>query len=470
MARSRATFVAPPRPHQPGSGRRVAVITADELEAAFADRGSRFAVGPIAAVGLLVATDAFAITAAIARFGLVTPNTAILVVLALWALALGDHYRLRLHLSVLDDMASIAGRVVVAVSLGAAYRELVSGHDVFTVDRLWVLVGSIIFVLAGRTAAYGVLRTLRYAGLLRRSTLVIGSTETTQEMSQAMADHPSAGLTPVADLQFPVAPGTLERINADVAVIEVNDSSHHEVTQLIRDAGRNGPELYLLPTALVRYPALIPGADQLAATPLIPIKPVANRSWQWRFKRIIDVVLAAMLIPVAAPIAGLCAMILRLQDGPGVLFRQERVGLGGRRFTMFKLRTIPVRQLETDNTWSVGPDRISRFGRFCRMTSIDELPQLWNVLRGDMSLVGPRPERPHFVSEFSKSIPDYENRHRVPAGLTGLAQIHGLRGDTSISLRSKADNSYIDNWSLFQDLKIMCRTVAAMIRPGGRGS
>jgi lipopolysaccharide/colanic/teichoic acid biosynthesis glycosyltransferase len=104
------------------------------------------------------------------------------------------------------------------------------------------------------------------------------------------------------------------------------------------------------------------------------------------------------------------------------------------------------------------------------MTSIDELPQLWNVLRGDMSLVGPRPERPHFVSEFSKSIPDYENRHRVPAGLTGLAQIHGLRGDTSISLRAKADNSYIDNWSLFQDLKIMCRTIAAMIRPGGRGS
>lgn len=137
---------------------------------------------------------------------------------------------------------------------------------------------------------------------------------------------------------------------------------------------------------------------------------------------------------------------------------------------MFKLRTIPVKQVEPDETWSIGPEEISTFGRFCRVTSIDELPQLWNVLRGDMSLVGPRPERPHFVSEFSKSIPDYENRHRVPVGLTGLSQIHGLRGDTSISLRSRCDNSYIDNWSLFQDLKIMCRTIAAMVRPGGRGS
>ncbi len=422
------------------------------------------------AIALLIATDAFAVTAAIARFGLVTPNTAILVVLALWSIAVGDHYRLRMHLSVLDDMVSIAGRVVVAVSLGAAYRELVSGHDVFTVDRLWVLVGSVVFVLVGRTIAYAVLRGLRIGGWFRRPTVLIGSAETTKNVGEAIAANHTSGLKAIAELDFPVSQATLDRFDADLLIIELTDSSDQDVTRLIRHAGRTGPEIYLLPTALVRYPAVIPGADQLASMPLIPIRPAANQSMRWHLKRVIDVVLAALLILGLAPIIALCALVLRLEGGPGVLFRQERVGLGGRRFTMFKLRTISAEQVEADRTWNVGAERISPFARFCRAASLDELPQLWNVLRGDMSLVGPRPERPHFVTQFSESIPDYENRHRVPVGLTGLAQVHGMRGDTSISLRSRFDNSYIDNWSLFQDVKILCRTVLSIIGPRGRGS
>ena len=438
-------------------------------------RSTRPRPGHIIAALLLVATDAIAVTGAIARFGLVTTNTAILVVLAIWFIAVGDHYRgggVRIHLSLLDDMVSLAGRVVVAVSLGAAYRELVSGHDVFTVDRLWVLVGSVVFVLIGRTLAYGVLRSIRLLGWIDTRTVLVGSAATTAEVGEAITANPASGLRTIAEFDFPISPAELATLHteADLVIVEVNDSSDLEVTNLIRQAPRTGAEIYLLPTALARYPGVIPGADQLASMPLIPIRPAANRSLRWRLKRVIDVVLAAVLLLVLSPVMGLVAAVLRLEGGPGVLFRQERVGLGGRRFTMYKLRTIVAESSVADRTWNVEADRIRPFARFCRATSVDELPQLWNVLKGDMSLVGPRPERPHFVKQFSESIPDYENRHRVPVGLTGLAQVHGMRGDTSISLRSRFDNSYIDNWSLFQDVKIMCRTVVSLVSGRGRGS
>ncbi len=235
-------------------------------------------LAPRLAIALLVIVDGVAIAAAIARFGLVTRNTVILVGLALWSLALGQHYRLKLHLSVLDDMMAIAGRVVVAVSLGAAYRELVSGHDVFTVDRLWVLVGAVAFVLLGRTMAYLALRVLRYSGFLRRRTLVIGSTETANEINQAIASHPSCGLTPVdGPPHTPTSVSAGDLAGADVAIIEVTDSSDQDVARLIRRQPRSGPELYLLPTALMRYPAMIPAAEQLASLPLLPIRSAANR-------------------------------------------------------------------------------------------------------------------------------------------------------------------------------------------------
>ncbi|MGI9595869.1 MAG: exopolysaccharide biosynthesis polyprenyl glycosylphosphotransferase [Acidimicrobiales bacterium] len=432
---------------------------------------ARHTAGALAAVALLVAVDATAMTAAIARFGKVTPNTFILVALAVWFIAMKDHYRPRLQLSVLDDLPSIAGRVVVAVSLGAAYRELVSGHDVFTVDRLWVLVGAVVFVLIGRSGAYLVLRLARLAGLLRRRTIVIGSDETAREVNEAILANPTCGLTPVAEpVQFPVSRAWIEQLDVDVVIAEVTDSTDAAVADLVRDHSRSGPEIYLLPAILTRYPAVVPGADQLASLPLLPLRQPVNRSLRWKLKRVIDVILAVALIVVLAPVMALCALILRIEGGSGVLFRQERVGLGGRRFTMLKLRTIVAEQSEADEVWNVRPEEISAFARFCRATSLDELPQLWNVIRGDMSLVGPRPERPHFVDQFSESIPEYESRHRVPAGLTGLAQVHGLRGDTSIRLRARFDNNYIDNWSLFQDIKIIARTVSSMMTRRGRGS
>lgn len=186
-------------------------------------------------------------------------------------------------------------------------------------------------------------------------------------------------------------------------------------------------------------------------------------------KRGLDIGGAATLLLLAAPLLLGCALAVRLADGPGVLFRQQRIGQDGRPFVILKFRSLrPSDDAEAATRWNVAGDhRMSRVGSLLRRTSLDELPQLWNVLRGDMSLVGPRPERPHFVAEFSRSHPGYARRHRMPAGLTGLAQVSGLRGDTSIEERARFDNHYIDTWSLWQDVSIMLRTSVGCFRCGG---
>jgi lipopolysaccharide/colanic/teichoic acid biosynthesis glycosyltransferase len=145
------------------------------------------------------------------------------------------------------------------------------------------------------------------------------------------------------------------------------------------------------------------------------------------------------------------------------------VGLDGRRFTIYKFRSLkPADEDESSQLWTIGGDpRMGPVGRWLRLLSLDELPQLWNVVRGDMSLVGPRPERPLFVDEFTNRFPRYVARHRVPVGLTGWAQINGLRGDTDIADRASFDNYYIENWSMWADVKIMLRTIGQLL--GGRG-
>lgn len=199
------------------------------------------------------------------------------------------------------------------------------------------------------------------------------------------------------------------------------------------------------------------------------VEPPAARRRGTVAKRLLDVAIAVPVLLAISPVLLICALVVRFGDGPGVLFRQERIGQNGRPFTLLKFRTLrPADDHEAATRWNIANDlRMSPVGGFLRRTSLDELPQLWNVLRGDMSLVGPRPERPFFVANFSKTHPGYAARHRMPVGITGLAQVHGLRGDTSIEDRSRFDNHYIDHWSLWQDVCILLRTAASLVRPAG---
>ncbi len=182
-------------------------------------------------------------------------------------------------------------------------------------------------------------------------------------------------------------------------------------------------------------------------------------------KRTLDIAGALVGLLLVLPILLIAAIAVRVEGGPGVIFRQTRVGHHGRHFTLYKLRSLKPETGEGDVKWNIDHDsRLGRVGKFIRATAIDELPQLLNVLVGDMSLVGPRPERPHFVNEFSATIPGYAARHRVPVGLTGLAVVKGLRGDTSIADRAAVDNDYADNWSVAMDLAIIVRTALYLIK------
>jgi exopolysaccharide biosynthesis polyprenyl glycosylphosphotransferase len=206
--------------------------------------------------------------------------------------------------------------------------------------------------------------------------------------------------------------------------------------------------------------------ELVGGVPLVRLRPPAIRRFSWRVKRLLDVVVAGTVLVLMLPVYAVCALAVRLETGrDGVIFRQQRVGREGSTFDILKFRSLtPSSDLESRARWNVADDaRIGPVGRLIRATSLDELPQLVNVLRGEMSLVGPRPERPYFVESFGRRHRNYLHRLRVPAGITGWAQIHGLRGDTSIDDRAAYDNYYIENWSLGLDVSIMVRTLGTLV-------
>jgi Undecaprenyl-phosphate glucose phosphotransferase len=183
--------------------------------------------------------------------------------------------------------------------------------------------------------------------------------------------------------------------------------------------------------------------------------------WNALLKRTVDITVGGIALLVFAPLMALIAVAIKLTSAGPVFYRQERMGLDGKRFQMLKFRTMmPDAERLTGPIWAADDDpRVTRLGRLLRRTSLDELPQLINVLRGEMSLVGPRPERPPLIEEFRKSMPNYMLRHKVKAGMTGWAQVNGWRGNTDLKTRIAHDLEYIENWSLWRDLKILSATL-----------
>jgi exopolysaccharide biosynthesis polyprenyl glycosylphosphotransferase len=212
--------------------------------------------------------------------------------------------------------------------------------------------------------------------------------------------------------------------------------------------------------------------DHIGGLPVLSLHPTDPRSWQFAVKHAVDRAFSLAALVVLAPLMALIALGVRLSSPGPVLFRQRRVGRDGRAFDLLKFRTMvepsAAEQFEPPEGCAPGGvegvDRRTRFGRWLRGASLDELPQFINVLRGEMSVVGPRPERPEYANRFAQEVNRYENRHRVKSGITGWAQVHGLRGQTSIDDRVEWDNYYIQNWSLRLDLRILALTVAEILR------
>jgi exopolysaccharide biosynthesis polyprenyl glycosylphosphotransferase len=285
----------------------------------------------------------------------------------------------------------------------------------------------------------------------------------------------------------------MERVMAehDVrhVVITFSTAPHHVLLGLVRRCRELGVDVSVVPRLFEVEGARVSVA-RLGALPLITTHFVNPKGWQFKIKYGVERVAAAFALLVTSPLIGAAMVTVRLTMGSPVIFRQKRIGSDGREFEMLKLRTMkgsPEEDGEADIDWAAEQlagngngkqaghlrvvngadsvdDRRTRLGRLLRHFSLDELPQLWNILRGEMSLVGPRPERVSYVQRFESSVHRYGERHRVKSGITGWAQVNGLRGRTSLSDRVEWDNYYIENWSPWLDIKIILMTVACVLR------
>jgi exopolysaccharide biosynthesis polyprenyl glycosylphosphotransferase len=351
---------------------------------------------------------------------------------------------------------------------------------------LWGATATGVALILFRAAGYAAIRRLRARGLVAHRTVIIGAGRVGLQVADVLHAHPEYGLRPIGFLDadpsdmgalrmLPVlgGPGQLPRMLesgvVNTVVVAFSSMKESEMVSLIRTCDRFSSELFVVPR-LFELHQVDSSMDTAWGFPLVRLRRATYRSHAWRVKRVIDVLASGLALLITAPVLLLIALAVRIDGGPGVLFGQERVGVDGHYFRVLKFCSLrPCTATESQTRWTIADDpRLTRVGRFLRATSLDELPQLWNILRGDMSLVGPRPERPHFVDEFRSRYPSYEARHRVPSGLTGWAQVHGLRGDTSIAERARFDNYYIENWSLWLDVKIILRTFSAVFRGAGR--
>ncbi|HET7356774.1 MAG TPA: sugar transferase [Nocardioidaceae bacterium] len=387
-------------------------------------------------------------------------------------------YRPRIGLSLLDDLPVLAIGPVIGIGPALVLtRGWTAVHAGLALGTALILVAG---MTVGRGLGYAVIRSLRARGRIMHRTLMVGAGAPASALIQRIQEHPESGLRLVGTVadRVPRGPSPLPLLGtprelADVVrrawvsdvIIGYGGTSSVDLLDVIRACDTVDTGIYVVP----RLFELDQGRrdDHIFGLPLVRVRGPAHRMFTWRLKRAFDVVVAGLGLLVAVPLFVAVALAVRLELGPGVLFRQVRVGAGGRTFWLLKFRSLPEAPPQPDQEWAVAPEGLGPVGRFIRRYSLDEMPQLLNVLRGDMSLVGPRPERPEYVERFSSTMPWYRHRHRVPSGLTGLAAVNGLRGDTSIEDRARFDNWYIDNWSLWLDAKIMVRTVWSVLTGAG---
>jgi exopolysaccharide biosynthesis polyprenyl glycosylphosphotransferase len=432
-------------------------------------------------VGLLVA-DLAAFAAAMVLTSRPSVHVLGLLVMILALYQTAGLYRPRLNLSVLDDAPAIVGR---ALAAGAAALVLgVLDDGIAGTARLETCAVFGVLSLGTRAIAYSGIRFARRRRHLRQRTLLLGAGTVAGRLAETLFEHPEYGLDPVGMLDDDPLLGDDERLlpilggsddlcrvvteqSVNVVIVTYGSLRDPLMVPLLRTCDRLVCEIYFVPR-LYEVHTVTHETEVLWGMPLVRMRRAPFRSRTWMAKRISDVVMTSLVLALLAPVLLLCAAACRWETG-SVLFRQTRIGLEGRPFTLLKFCSLQPSESEATTRWNIGGDeRVGPVGRLIRRLSLDELPQLWNVLRGDMSLVGPRPERPYFVDEFSRQYPWYHARHRVPVGLTGWAQVHGLRGDTSIADRAHFDNFYIENWSLWGDIKILVRTVSQVVKAAGR--
>ena len=381
-------------------------------------------------------------------------------------------------LSYVDQIYPIFGAASVGTIIAIAFISLFFKNQLdyprLMMVYIWML--TILFTSLGRVVQSRIQRTLQARGWGEERVLIIGAGEVGRMVLQKIRQTPELGYRVVgfvdnetrlkAVQSSPVLgktediPDLIESEKINEVIIAMSEATHQEILKITSKCDRTKVSVKVVPDVFQIMASEVSIGD-LGGLPLLAMRDIALRGWRLTVKRGIDVAGSAAALVLLSPIMMLLAVLIKLDSAGSVFFTQERMGLDGKRFMMLKFRSMRAdAESETGPVWATSNDtRRTRLGSTIRQFSIDEFPQFINVLLGDMSLVGPRPERPIFVEQFKQSIPRYMDRHREKAGMTGWAQINGLRGDTSIIERTKYDLWYTENWSVALDFRIMIRTI-----------
>ncbi len=426
------------------------------------------------------------------------------VAAALTALWLGGAYKPRFALHFLDDLRLVFGATAFAAMAMTFARELLEAGGVAAPQAIRAWIFAAVYLAAGRGGEELAQGWNRKRSQVGGATLIVGAGKVGTLVAERLLDKPAFGLRPVAFLDddplvesrpagLPVfrigavdADGgggdlvsdmeqLIDRFAIEHIIVAFSLTSHTQELEMMRRCEELGVSVSLIPRLFERVPDRT-RVERLGGIPLITVHPSYPKGWQFAVKYVLDRVLAVVGLILISPILLLIALGVMISVGRPILFRQPRVGVDGQAFQLLKFRTmLPLANDGADDDHELleereapggveGIDRRTGLGKFLRATSLDELPQLLNVLRGEMSLVGPRPERVAYARVFEREVYRYAERHRVKSGITGWAQIHKLRGNTSLEDRVEWDNYYIENWSPWLDLKILLWTPIVALR------
>ena len=391
-----------------------------------------------------------------------------------------QRYHLIRAVSRIDEFYAVFGIVSIGTMMSVAVSTLLFKSLELDFPRVliiyaWLL--TILLMTLGRVLYHVIQSRLQARGLGRDRALIVGTGDIGRLILEKIKSSPSLGYEVIGfvikngengsteSLDVPVLgsandlPDLIDSLQIDEVIIALPEASHTEILDLISKCSRASLSIKVFPDVFQIIASQV-SIDDLGGLPLLSIRDVRLRGWRVTVKRLVDLIFSSIFLVVLAPFMFIVAILIKLESPGSVFYAQERMGLDARPFAMIKFRSMRQDAEAHGPGWTTPDDpRRTRLGSLLRKLNFDELPQLINVLLGDMSLVGPRPERPVYVEQFKRTIPRYMERHKEKAGLTGWAQVNGLRGDTSIEERTKYDLWYIENWSLLLDFKIVIRTI-----------
>lgn len=396
-------------------------------------------------------------------------------------------YHLPRAVSRIDHARKVIGSITVGLLMVYGMQPVLFNNTFFEVDYprgllFYTWIFSMALTILGRETHSWFRYHLRQRGVGCDNLLIVGNGKVAREIARKIGSNTRLGYNAVGVVvngktqtrsnlnNIPVIgvyqdlPHLIDIHSVDQIIIALPEMQREELLELVTLCQRGRVDIKIYPD-IFAYMAGDLNVDDLGGMPLLTVRDIALRGWKLSLKRGLDIFGSFLGMIFLSPFMLLTAFLIRSGSKGPVFYTQERMGLDGKPFHVVKFRTMREDAEASGPGWTVEDDpRVTPLGRWMRKTNWDEIPQLMNVMVGEMSLVGPRPERPVYVSEFQEQIPRYMERHREKAGMTGWAQVNGLRGDTSIEERTEYDLWYVENWSLWLDIKIIIRTIWQTVR------